>query len=123
MTRPNGLFEQGVQARIVTNFPRWVQAIAVTEPIHTETISAPKHADIDSQKAIHSSLQTGPLLALTGLFRLPFNVLKGVAFHGLRTLLSANFASALSATSDTLGFALTHNFFQSSLVKLSSASI
>lgn len=27
---------------IVTNFPRWIQAIAVTKPIHTETISAPQ---------------------------------------------------------------------------------
>jgi len=59
MTRPNGLFEQGVQAPDSHEFSLdGFQAIVVTEPIHTETISAPKHADLDSRKTIHSSLQT-----------------------------------------------------------------
>lgn len=123
MTKPNGLFEQGVQAPDSHEFPSMIQAIAVTEPIHTETISAPQTRLSRLPKGSSFLSSNGPLLALTGLFRLPLHLQIGAAFHGLRALLSAKFASALSATSDTLGFALTHNFFQSSLVRLSSASI
>jgi hypothetical protein len=99
-----------------------MQSLSLGQP-EIETSLNPKYADGDLQKAFVPLFNKVPLLALTGLFFCPINVCNGVAFHGLRALLSARRASALSATSDTLGFALTHNFLQSSLVKLSSASI
>src|ERR1051326_5557069 len=83
----------------------------------------PKHADVDSERRFVSLINKVPLLALTGLFPCRINGFNGSAFHGLRAFLSAYLARAFSATSDTFCFALTHNFFQSSLVKLSSASI